>query len=79
MITKHQAEIIERMKSDRLCREHTADGDSYFFAESGWKPNSLAVKSLRNMAIIAPADDGLFGDHQTYDLIFVPGVGVHET
>ena len=67
VITRHQAKIIERMKTERLCFENTPDGRLYFFSGGGWRPNPLAVDSLRNMAIIAPAKDGLFeGEHQTY-------------
>ena len=77
MITKHQKDILARMKTgSRLCVENTDEGRMYFFSDGGWRPNALAVDSLRNSAMIAPSDDGMFGDNQSFDLIFIPGEGV---
>jgi len=73
MITNHQRDIIQRMKSGtRLCVENTPDGKRYFFSDGSADPQAGAVKALRGMAVIAPADDGMFGEHQSYDLMFDP-------
>lgn len=75
MITIEQRRIIDAMKGGaRLCVQ-IEDGERvYFFSDSTIKsPRRPSVDILLKSGIVAQSDDGMFGDCQTYDLMFDPG------
>jgi len=72
MISHYQRKILDRMKAgERLCKRHTDEGDYYCFV-GGDNVRAASVKHLFNSGIIRGADDGLFGDTQTYEVNFIP-------
>lgn len=74
MITIEHRRIIDAMKSGaRLCVQIGDSDRSYFFSDNSVsKPQSRHVQQLLAMGVIAEAGDGLFGDSQTFDLVFDP-------
>ena len=74
IFSEEQKRIVNLMRDGvRLCKSVGDEGPEYFFS-NGAEPHPRAptVLALRNAGIIAPCNDGLFGDHQTYDLVFMP-------
>jgi hypothetical protein len=72
MITNYQRRILERMQAgERLCKRYTEEGQQCFFA-NGDVVRVDSVASLFNSGIIRHAEDGMFGDGQTYEINFMP-------
>lgn len=77
MITHAQRRIIDVMKTGvRIGVTINGAEREYWFTNGERLKDIRPVKSLINMAIIAPSNDGIFGDTQTYELVFIPGEGV---
>ena len=72
MISHYQRQILERMQSgERLCKHYRSGEVQYCFA-NGDPVKTEDAQLLFNGGIIRGAEDGLFGDTQTYEVNFIP-------
>lgn len=69
-LTKQQAKLVANIETGNvLCREYSQQyGDHFYWAHGGENPCREVVEPLIGGGVLELANDGLFGDGQTYRL-----------
>jgi len=71
-LSNTQAELMRRLRNGEcLCVEKADDGEEHFFLSGGATVNRRTVAVLERIGRVRRAQDGLFGDGQTYEVVNV--------